>query len=247
MLSGYAKNEWLTVLGIGTLLTITFAAIGVWLAAILIVLITFALLTFFRDPDRRPPVQRGVFVSPADGRVSSIHRVEHYEPFDGPALCVRVFLSVLDVHVQRSPCHGVVASVTHKPGQYLNALNPQSAEVNESVTMVLVHPIRRNPIAAVRQVSGLLARTIVCGVECDTILQRGQRYGIIKLGSTAELYVPESLGPKAAVDRGAKVKGGVTVLITTINREEENPIPPSPSRAAVDSGAAAADLTRHSP
>jgi phosphatidylserine decarboxylase len=236
MLSGYAKLEWLTILGIGALLTLAFAVIGWWLLAILMVLATFAVLTFFRDPDRRPPVQRGVFVSPADGRVSSVHRVEHYEPFDGPAMCIRVFLSVLDVHVQRSPCHGVVASVTHKPGQYLNALNPQSAEVNESVTMVLVHPIRRHPIAAVRQVSGLLARTIVCGVEPDTILQRGQRYGIIKLGSTAELYIPETLGPKPAVERGAKVKAGVTILFHTIHREDENPIPAASSKGDATPG-----------
>ena len=225
MLSGYAKNEWITVLAIGLLLTISFAVAGWWVLAVLALLAMLAVLSFFRDPDRRTPVQRGVYISPADGRVSSVHELEHYEPFDGPAVCVRIFLSVLNVHVQRSPCHGVVAWVTHKPGQFLNALNPQSAEVNTSTTMLLLHPVKRHPLAAVRQVSGVLARTIVCAAEPDLILQRGQRYGIIKLGSTVELYVPRSFASKVAVSKGAHVKAGVTVLISTFNRDDENPVP----------------------
>lgn len=213
-LSAFARAEWLTLLAIGVMLAIAFSLLHWWWGLLLVVILTLALLLFFRDPDRIIPTQRNVVVSPADGRVSSVHTVEHYEPLGQAALCVRVFLSVLDVHVNRSPCHGIVASTTHKPGEKLNALNPRSAEVNESHLTVMLHPIRKHPIAAVRQVAGLFARTIYCDARQGQILQRGQRMGIIKLGSTTEVYLPMSLGPKATVERGQRVIGGVTVVAT---------------------------------
>jgi phosphatidylserine decarboxylase len=212
MLSGYGKSEWLTILGIGVLLMVASSLMGWWWLVVVFALITLGGLLFFRDPERRTPVQRGVVVSPADGRISSIHEVEHCEPLGEPALCIRVFLSVLDVHVNRSPCHAIVQSVAHKPGDHLNVLNPASAEVNESVTTVLLHPTRRYPIAVVRQVAGLLARTIVCALKPEQILQRGQRIGMIKLGSTTELYLPRGLTPIVEVEKGQYVYGGVTVL-----------------------------------
>lgn len=219
MLSGYARNEWLTILVVGLLLGIATAVVGLWWLTVVIALATAALVLFFRDPQRRVPTQRGAVVAPADGRVSSVHRVEHFEPFDEPAVCIRIFLSVLDVHINRSPCHGEVVSVTHKAGKHLNALNPDSAEANESNLIVMVHPIRRQPVAAVRQVAGLLARTIVCAVKEGQVLQRGERIGIIKLGSTTELYLPESLGPDVQVQQGQKVYAGRTVVAVTASRE----------------------------
>ena len=212
MLSGYGKREWSTILAIGLMFTITCLIVGWWWSTIPIVLITVALLSFFRDPPRRVPNQRSVVVSPADGRISSIHQVDHFEPFDGPATCVRVFLSVLDVHINRSPCHGVVEFTRHQAGKHLNALNPRSAEVNESMLMLLVHPVRRHPVAAVRQVAGLLARTIVCAVDDGQVLQRGQRFGMIKLGSTTELYLPAFSDPEILVGQGDRVVAGVTLL-----------------------------------
>lgn len=230
MLSGYGKHEWLTILGIGVMCSAAFALIGWWWLVILFVLATAAGLLFFRDPERRTPTQRGVVVSPADGRVVSIHQVDHCEPLGGAALCIRVFLSVLDVHINRSPCHAVVQSVTHKPGDHLNVLNPKSAEVNESVTTVLLHPTRRYPMAVVRQIAGLLARTIVCAVKPEQILQRGQRIGMIKLGSTTELYLPQALTPVAEVEVGQYVYGGLTVLAKIsappLERGEAEPSPP---------------------
>jgi len=212
MLSSYAKREWLTIIAIGAMLTVTFCIVGQWLLAVLALLATLAVLSFFRDPERRIPTQRGAFVSPADGRVSSVHEVEHFEPFDGPAVCIRIFLSVLNVHVNRSPCHGVVKSITHRPGKHLNALNPESAEVNEATLMVLAHPFQGHPIAAVRQVAGMLARTIVNAARVDQTLQRGQRFGIIKLGSTTELYLPKAHQPQVVVNVGERVYAGTTVL-----------------------------------
>jgi len=208
MLSPYAKNEWITIIAIGLLLAVTSVFVGLWWLVFLILPVVAALLAFFRDPNRKTPSQRGAMIAPADGRVSSIHEVEHFEPFNGPATCIRIFLSVLDVHINRSPCHGQVTSITHKPGDHKNALNPTSAETNESNLIVLVHPIRRHPLAAVRQVAGLLARTIACGVHEGDVVQRGQRIGMIKLGSTTELYLPSDLQPKVAVQQGQRSTPG---------------------------------------
>lgn len=219
MLSPYARNEWLTILAVGAMLTVACVLVGLWWLGVVVVLATAALLAFFRDPERRVPTQRGVVVAPADGRVSSVHEVEHFEPFDGGATCIRIFLSVLDVHINRSPCHGEVVSISHKAGEHLNALNPDSAERNESNLIVMVHPIRRHPIAAVRQVAGLLARTIVCGVFENKVVQRGERIGIIKLGSTTELYLPSEMKPQVSVQVGQKVKAGLTVLATLSSQD----------------------------
>jgi len=235
MLSPLAKKECVTIAAVSGMLTVTGVWVGWWWLVGLAIVGGAAGLAFFRDPERSIPNQRNVMVSPADGRVSSVHEIDPYEPLGGPAVCVRIFLSVLDVHINRSPCHSVVASVTHKPGRHRNALNPESAEDNESTLMVLHHPIRRYPMAAVRQVAGLLARTVVCGVKEGEILQRGQRYGLIKLGSTTELYVPKALNPVVRVKRGEYVYGGMTIL-TEVN--------PLPGKAASSREGATAVKTR---
>ncbi|MEZ6189982.1 MAG: phosphatidylserine decarboxylase [Phycisphaerales bacterium] len=175
MLSPYGKQEWLTIAAVGVMLSIAAGVAGFWWASFVLIPLTLALMAFFRDPNRKTPSQRGAVVAPADGRISSIHQLEHFEPLNGPATCIRIFLSVLDVHINRSPCHGHIASITHKPGDHKNALNPTSAETNESNLIVLVHLIRRHPLAAVCQVAGLLARTIACGVN-EGDVQRGRAY-----------------------------------------------------------------------
>lgn len=250
MLSKYAKQECVAIAGVGLMLTIAVLVIGLWWLALLTVPVTLALLAFFRDPERRTPSQRGVMVAPADGRISSIHEVEYFEPLDGPATCIRIFLSVFDVHMNYSPYHTAVESVTHKPGEHLNALSPQSAEDNESNLIVLVHPNRKYKMAAVRQIAGLLARTIVCVVQPEQVIQRGQRIGIIKLGSTTELYIAADLQPRVQVREGQKVKGGMTVLAgitpkegaAIIARPEESPKKDDHDEAAVkDEDTLAAD------
>lgn len=212
MPSTFARKECTTIALIGAMLCAAVVLVGQWWIAVLIALATLCSLAFFRDPERRTPTQRGVMVAPADGRVSSIHHVEHFEPFDAPATCVRIFLSIFDVHVNRSPCHGAVGAIQHKPGEYRNALNPESAEVNASNLIVLVHPNRGHPVAAVRQVAGLCARTIHCAVRESEVIQRGQRIGMIKLGSTTELYIPADASPHLLVEVGQKVKAGQTGL-----------------------------------
>ncbi len=212
MLTRYGQREWLIIIvGVAVVVIVGILLAWWWLVAVA-VLAGGALLSFFRDPPRRIPLGPGLMVSPADGVVSSIHEIENYEPLGGPAVCIRIFLSVLNVHVNRSPCAARVLSLSHKPGKFMNALNPQSADVNESMLMVLGDLSEGKPIATVRQVSGAVARTIVCDVEPGRDLSRGQRYGMIKFGSTTELYLPLSSAPTVLVAKGDKVNGGSSVL-----------------------------------
>ncbi len=211
-LTHYGKREWLTILAVAAVLAAVFVAIGWYLGVALVAVVALALLSFFRDPHREVPTPRNIMVSPADGKVSSVHELEHYEPLGEAAVCVRIFLSVLDVHVNRSPCHAMVASIHHQPGRHLNAMRGESAKVNESLTMRLVHPTRGHPVAVVRQVAGAVARRIVCAAGPGDILQRGQRYGMIKFGSTTELYLPRSSEPRIRITKGQRVYGGSTIL-----------------------------------
>lgn len=232
MLSPYGKREWMMILVIGGGLTATLLALDMAVWTIPVVLVTVALLAFFRDPDRIVPTDEGVMVSPADGHVSSIHEVDHYDPFGEGATCVRIFLSLLDVHGNRSPCAGRVARLTWKPGQHLNVLNPESAEVNEYNLIELVDAKDGKPVATVRQVAGLIARTIVCGVKQGDVVERGERIGLIKFGSTTELFVPKSSGPQVMVKEGQKVVGGKTILVQLAKVDEDQEEQPVESREA---------------
>ena len=224
-LSPLGKREWLTTLLIAAVLIGLFIWLKIWWAIAIVAVIAFCLCAFFRDPERNIPVRRNIMVAPADGVISSIHEVENFELFGGEgATCVRIFLSVLDVHINRSPCHGIVGPITGKQGKYLNALNPESAEVNTWSMFPLLHPTKKHPVAAVRQVSGMIARTIVCTAKEGDILQRGERFGLIKFGSTTELYVPRSFQPKVLVQKGQRVWGGETEMIEVMPPGESNAV-----------------------
>jgi phosphatidylserine decarboxylase len=179
------------------------AAIVVWLA----------LASFFRDPLFRRPASDDPrdLVSPADGLVSAVVEVEEHPATVGPATIVRIYLSVLDVHVNRSPCEATVLNTIHTPGKYLDVRIEESAKVNESLVMRLLSSGGIN--LGVKQISGKIARHIVCPVEAGRRLGRGERYGMIKFGSTTELVVPTSEIEKVCVAKGDRVKGGVTVLV----------------------------------
>ncbi|MBI1370937.1 MAG: phosphatidylserine decarboxylase family protein [Planctomycetes bacterium] len=212
MLSPYGKPQTTIIAALGLAAFVAALIAHGWITAAIVFVVTLVLLAFFRDPNRTVPTMRGQVVAPADGRISSIHQLEHYEPLNGPAVCIRIFLSVLDVHVNRSPMHGRVVSITHKPGQHLNALKAESAELNESVTLVFNNPAHDLPVCVVRQVAGAIARRIVTGVAVGDILQRGQRFGLIKFGSTTELYLPHPDRVELRVQQGQYVYGGATVL-----------------------------------
>lgn len=228
-LSSYARAEWISITIIGVLLLCALLVLKWWILTAFVLAATLAALLFFRDPDRTVPTQRGIIVAPVDGKIVSVHQVEHHDPFDGPAMCVRMFISLLDPHIARSPCHGNVTAYLHRDGNHRNALNPESLEENESVSFTLLHPIRDYPIARVRLIAGLIARTIVCPLQEGQTIQRGNKIGMIKLGSAAEVYIPMELRPTITHQVGQGVKAGetplaqISVLESSTKLEETTP------------------------
>ncbi|MHC4947164.1 MAG: phosphatidylserine decarboxylase [Planctomycetota bacterium] len=196
--------------------------LGWWWAAGAVGVVWLALALFFRDPIRRVPtgLPRGTMLSPADGTVSAVERVAEHESTGGPAVIVRIFLSVLNVHVNRAPCAARVESVRRRPGRYLNAQTAESARVNESTLLTL--RLENDETIGVRQVTGMIARRIVCAVEPGDALARGQRYGMIKFGSTTELILPRPDDVEVLVGVGDRVRGGLTRLAV---------LPPPPDAA----------------
>ena len=164
-----------------------------------------ASLGFFRDPDRAiPPVAHGV-LAPADGRVTSVE--DAVDPFVGPARRVSIFLSPLDVHVNRAPIAGLVTDTVYTPGRFVAAYDPSAGEVNERCAIRIQGDDAR---VTVVQVAGVVARRIVCRVGAGDKLAAGERFGMIRFGSRTDCYMPK--GTDVRVHVGDRVIGGVTVI-----------------------------------
>ena len=191
-----------------------------WPAGALFAVLWLGGLAFFRDPERPIPREADIMVSPADGRVTEITRLDHHDEVGGPALRIGIFLSVFDVHINRSPCEGVVKSVRYQQGKFLDARHPDCGACNEANTVVLE---TANGPVVVRQVAGMIARRIVCSVQPGDRVQLGQRIGLIKFGSRTELIVPFQLF-SPAVQVGDKVIGATSVLM----RQEHKSAPITP-------------------
>jgi phosphatidylserine decarboxylase len=171
-------------------------------------------LSFFRDPVRRPPPGDETLVSPADGRVTDIADVPAGRDLDEPSVRVGIFLSVFDVHVNRTPCAGVVRATRYTPGEFLDARNPECAKRNERNDILIERPAAKDQVL-VRQISGAIARRIVCGIRENDVVEKGQKVGMIKFGSRTELYVPRRSLAEVTVKVGDRVKGGETIVART--------------------------------
>jgi phosphatidylserine decarboxylase len=194
------------------LLVVVLAVIpGGWPWAVLVGVVALGWLAFFRDFPRRIPGEPGVMVAPADGKITDISRIEHVAALGGPALRVAIFLSVLDVHVNRSPCDGTVTAIRYEDGEFLDARHPECGIRNQSNTIVLADG--QKPIAVVKQIVGAIARRIITPVAVGDVMKRGERFGMIAFGSRTELYVPASEGWEVRVKQGQHVRGGVDVLM----------------------------------
>ncbi len=158
---------------------------------------------FFRDPERVPDGPG--FLSPADGKVVEVFETDH--PFTGKAVKVGIFMNPLSVHVNRFPCDGTVEWMEYIPGRKWMAFEPKASELNERMCVGLV--TEHGPVMLV-QVAGFLARRIVCRLRRGDRLSRGERYGMIKMGSKVDVYLPAGVELKTAV--GRKVFAGRTVL-----------------------------------
>lgn len=175
-------------------------------------LVTLWSISFFRDPEREVPQDKNLLLAPADGMITDIETVDENEFIKGKALKVGIFLSIFDVHINRSPCRTKVEKITYRHGEYLDARNPESSKVNESNALWLVRLESPNDRLIVRQISGAIARRIVCKTQAGKELLAGERFGMIKFGSRTELYVPAQESVKCLVQKGDKVKAGITPI-----------------------------------
>ena len=184
------------------------AALVEWLAGALwglpALLLAFFFLWFFRDPERGIPSAAGALVSPADGKVTFVSQVSE----NGiPQLRISIFLSVFDVHVNRSPISGVIRKVAYQKGKFLNAMNAASAEQNEQ-NIVTVEGGGQTVVF--KQIAGLLARRIVFNKKLGDPVERGERIGLIKFGSRVDVLLDPSASVQVKV--GDRVKGGSSIL-----------------------------------
>jgi phosphatidylserine decarboxylase len=161
-------------------------------------------LVFFRDPNREIPTAPGLIVSPGDGKVEE---AEWIETTAGARFRVSIFLSVFDVHVNRVPISGKVTLMEYREGQFLNAMSPESAILNEQ-TLIVIEDGENS--VSFKQIAGLLARRIICDLKTGDVVQRGQRMGMIKFGSRVDVLMPADV--ELRVKPGDRVQGGKSVL-----------------------------------
>jgi phosphatidylserine decarboxylase len=180
-------------------------------AAILPTGLGLFIVSFFRDPVRAIPTGTGLVVSPADGTIDDIEELEHCDFIDGPAVKIGIFLSVFSVHVNRVPARSRVIELRYLRGKFGNALRPETAKDNEQMWLLLEAespPYRR---MVVKQIVGAIARRIVCDVRPGDLVERGQKFGMIKFGSRTELYLPKE-GLCVQVKPNQSVRGGASTI-----------------------------------
>jgi len=202
----FAGEAWpyLLIFGGATIFT---WLIGWCVAPYLFFILTLFTAFFFRDPYRKVTLGAGHAVSPADGKVQAIEDIGHDEFIGGPAKKISIFLSIFNVHINRSPTAGKVLLKSYRAGKMLPAYKSHASDENERATIGLEVSYGR---VLVHQITGLIARRIVTNVNVGDNLKQGERFGLIKFGSCTELIVPASA--EVTVALGDKVKGGVSVI-----------------------------------
>jgi phosphatidylserine decarboxylase len=199
-----AREGWLWVL---TPLAAAVAAalLGWWYVALPLGLLAAFMAYFFRDPERRVPDDPSVVVSPADGRVTRVERLDPSDP-QSPTV-VSIFLSPFDVHINRAPIAGEVTSVNYTKGKFMIATREEASVVNEQNSLT----IRGERVTVVcKQIAGVLARRIVCWKRAGDRLRAGERFGLIKFGSRTDLILPAEV--EVGLGVGERVRGGASVV-----------------------------------
>lgn len=197
-------------LAIGAIAVVLGLWAGAWLAILGAIFVLFCLY-FFRDPERAAPDRTGLLLAPADGHVVSVMLATPPVELglgEQPLWRVAIFLSVLDVHVNRVPATGTVTRIAYRSGRFLNASLDKASDDNERNALAIRLPDGR--MIAVVQIAGLIARRIVCQIREGEAVVAGQRFGIIRFGSRTDLYLP--VGTRALVRVGQTMIGGETVI-----------------------------------
>ena len=180
-------------------------------AALLIVLLW--MLSFFRDPKRKIPQETNILLSPADGLIDDIETIEYPDLCPGPVLRIGIFLNVFNVHINRVPCAVNIDAISYKKGHFKNAIDPESARVNEANDIYMTRIDTPTDKLLVRQISGAIARHIVCDASSGDNFSSGQQFGMIKFGSRTQLYLPLTDSCKVLAKKGQKAKAGLTKLV----------------------------------
>lgn len=199
-------KEGYPIIAIPALLTIIALLLGWNWAAAVFGIVTLAVAAFFRDPERIPPLGNDLILSPADGKVVEIRPVEDAEGDSGARLSI--FMSPLDVHVNRAPVSGTVEKIEYRKGCFMPAYKEDCSENNERNALTLVGSDGL-PVKLV-QIAGIMARRIICRVRPGDTLEAGERFGIIMFGSRVDVYIPT--GAEIVVGEGVHVTGGESVL-----------------------------------
>jgi phosphatidylserine decarboxylase len=200
-----ARDGWVSISALAFMAGGAYFIISPVLSAILAMPLALS-VWFYRDPDRTPPDDPDLWVSPADGRVVEIESGA-FDRYAGETVKIGIFMNGFDVHVNRFPADGVVESIVYAPGKKWFAIAPKASEVNERLYVGILTPHGRTTLV---QIAGIMARRISCHVKNGKSLARGERYGMIKLGSKVDVYMPVSVVPKVRL--GDRVKAGVSVI-----------------------------------
>lgn len=188
--------------------TAILALLGFTTLTLIGLVITFCICGFFRDPDRVTPVDKGVVVSPADGKVIAAGLVDNSPFSNGEFMKISIFMSVFNVHVNRVPYNGRVKEIDYYPGKFFSANLDKASEQNEH-NAVSIEMETGQPLCVV-QIAGLIARRIICYIKPGDQVIRGQRFGLICFGSRLDVYLPADIKLRLAV--GDKVKAGTSIL-----------------------------------
>lgn len=177
-----------------------------WLALIPGILFLFVAY-FFRNPPRTIPADEGILISPADGRIMEVCEIYEDRYLKSKAIRVSIFLSIFNVHLNRCPMDGIISYRSYRPGKMLPAFKSHVSEINEKNYVGIENGSLR---ILVNQITGFIARRIVCWVKLDDRVSRGDIFGLIKFGSCTEIIVPTNV--EVLVKKGDKVVGGETVI-----------------------------------
>lgn len=188
--------------------TLIFGVLGLCIPTFIFLIITIFVLCFFRDPERFTPPGEDLLVSPADGKILLIEKVDDKKFTGGQAWKISIFMNVFNVHVNRIPVNGKVEKIIYTPGKFYSADSEKGALQNEYCAAVITTASGKT--LAFVQVAGLIARRIVCWLEPGDSAIKGRRYGLIRFGSRVDLYLPPDT--EIPVQPGQKVRAGETIL-----------------------------------
>jgi phosphatidylserine decarboxylase len=189
------------------LLFVSLGSIVALIGAIIFFIFGMFFLFFFRDPERKVPEGKNLILAPADGKVILIKPFENLEFMGGGGTLVSVFMSLFDVHVNRAPISGVVKYFKYNPGKFLPAFKDKASFENEQTELGLENEHGR---VVLKQIAGIMARRIVCKLKQGELVKAGDRFGMIKLGSRLDLFLPENVQIKIKLNH--KVRAGETVI-----------------------------------